>query len=414
MLRFQALIAEFAFIMAEFFNVLPPGEALALLLDMLPEQPDRAACVVDTSQALGRVSPAEIRATESLPAFARSTMDGYSVRAADTYGATDGLPAWFTLMGEVPMGREPNFDLGVGQAAAAYTGGMLAGNADAVVMVEHTQAIDAHTIEVMRPVAPGENVAQARRGRVAPENAALPAGARHLPAGHRRAAGAGDRSGSAVAQPSAGGHPVHGRRDCCSPAPGARPRARCATSTATPWRPRLSTAGAIPRAARTWLGDDYEEQLDAAREAAWPDVDMMVLSAGSSVSARDWTVDIVGERWAIRVRWCMGSRIRPGQAGHRGAVRRQSRSSACPAIRFRPWWSADLLVRPTLYRLMGCAQLRPRRSELTAVPPWPRTFRRPPGREDYVPVRLESGRQEDAASGRASRVGQERASFSPW
>ena len=50
--------------------------------------------------------------------------------------------------------------LGVGEAAVAYTGGMLAGNADAVVMVEHTQAVDAHTIEVMRPVAPGENVAQ--------------------------------------------------------------------------------------------------------------------------------------------------------------------------------------------------------------------------------------------------------------
>ena len=146
--------------MPEFFNVLPPGEALALLLDRLPERPAAGVCVADTSQALGRVVAAEILATESLPPFPRSTMDGYSVRAADTYGASDGLPAWFTLVGEVPMGCAPDVSLGIGEAAVAYTGGMLAGNADAVVMVEHTQAIDAQTIEVMRPVAPGENVAQ--------------------------------------------------------------------------------------------------------------------------------------------------------------------------------------------------------------------------------------------------------------
>src|SRR6185437_13023734 len=86
--------------------------------------------------------------------------DGYSVRAADTYGASESLPAYLKIAGEVPMGAIEPVAVEPGQAAVAYTGGMLGRGADAVVMVEHTQAIDAHTIEVLRPVAPGENCVQ--------------------------------------------------------------------------------------------------------------------------------------------------------------------------------------------------------------------------------------------------------------
>jgi molybdopterin molybdotransferase len=85
-------------------------------------------------------------------------MDGFSVRAADTFGASEGLPAYFTVVGEVPMGATATVKLGMGEADVAYTGGMLAHEADAVVMVEHTQQVNDNTIEVVRPVAPGENV----------------------------------------------------------------------------------------------------------------------------------------------------------------------------------------------------------------------------------------------------------------
>ena len=91
--------------MPEFFNVLPPAQALQVLLDWLPHAPPLGREEVAVEDALGRVTAEPLYATEHLPAFPRSAMDGYSLRAADTFGASEGLPAYFTVTGEVPMGQ---------------------------------------------------------------------------------------------------------------------------------------------------------------------------------------------------------------------------------------------------------------------------------------------------------------------
>src|SRR5262249_37967534 len=90
----------------------------------------------------------------------RSTMDGFAVRAADTFGATESLPAYLEVVDEVRMGRAPTLSLGRGECARIATGGMLPEGADAVVMVEQTQEVGPTTIEALRAVAPGENVVQ--------------------------------------------------------------------------------------------------------------------------------------------------------------------------------------------------------------------------------------------------------------
>lgn len=380
MLPFQALIAKFALIMAEFFNVLPPGEALELLLNMLPERPYRAACVVDTPQALGRVAAAGIRATESLPAFARSTMDGYSLRAADTYGASDGLPAWFTLVGEVPMGRGPDFDLNVGEAAVAYTGGMLAGNADAVVMVEHTQAIDGHTIEVMRPVAPGENVAQPGEDTSAGEMV-LPAGHMIRPQDIGALLALGIERVEVAQRPRVG---ILSMGDEVVP-PGSTPgpgQVRDINTYTVAGQVEASGAVAVPLGL---VGDDYEEQLVAARQGL-AQCDMLVLSAGSSVSIRDRTVDIVadlGEPGPL----VHGLALRPGKPAIVGLCDGKP-VIGLPGNPASAMVVSSLLVRPVVYRLMGCAS-PPRSGELTAV--LSQDIPSAAGREDYVPVRLEGG-----------------------
>ncbi len=157
--------------MSRFFNVRPPSEALELLLKHVTHRVGPET--VPTSAATGRVLFRSIPAGEDLPTHARSSMDGYSVRAADTFGASETLPAYLEVVGEVPMGEAPAVRLGTGEAAGAYTGGLLAHGADAVVIVEHTERVDASTIEVLRPVAPGENVIQpgedVRAGEVAVE-----------------------------------------------------------------------------------------------------------------------------------------------------------------------------------------------------------------------------------------------------
>src|SRR5688572_13818791 len=140
----------------ELFNVLTPADAYAVLERHLPLEVRTER--VPTAEALGRVLAEDLRSPGDLPSFPRSTMDGFAVRAADTYGASEGLPAYLSVVGEVLMGRQPRTRVSIAQAARIATGGMIPEGADAVVMVENTQEIDSTTIEVVKPVAPGENV----------------------------------------------------------------------------------------------------------------------------------------------------------------------------------------------------------------------------------------------------------------
>ncbi|MBM3946688.1 MAG: molybdopterin molybdenumtransferase MoeA, partial [SAR202 cluster bacterium] len=177
--------------MPELFNVLPPDEAREVLRSHVTPRLQRET--VPTEESLGRVLAVEVTSREALPSFPRSTMDGYAVRARDTFGASEGLPALLTVIGEAPMGRAPAMRLGQGQAALCYTGGMTPEGADAVVMVEQTQEAGPGAIEVVRPVAPGENVVQPGED--------IRAGEVVLPRGHRlRAQDIGGLMGLGVTQ----------------------------------------------------------------------------------------------------------------------------------------------------------------------------------------------------------------------
>ena len=124
--------------MPEFLRLLPPDEARALLLSHLsPLQADSE--LIDTIHAFDRVTAEDVIAPHPLPEFPRSTVDGYAVCARDTFGASDSLPAYLNLIGEVPMGDAPKFSLQAGQCALIHTGGMLPDGSDAVVMLEYTQ-----------------------------------------------------------------------------------------------------------------------------------------------------------------------------------------------------------------------------------------------------------------------------------
>jgi len=85
-------------------------------------------------------------------------MDGYAVRAEDTFGASDSLPVLLRVAGRVEMGRRPEFAIGAGMAAAIATGGFLPEGADAVQMVEYANPAGRGEVEITRPVTGGENV----------------------------------------------------------------------------------------------------------------------------------------------------------------------------------------------------------------------------------------------------------------
>ncbi len=132
---------------------------------------------IDIQDALGRVLAEEVISPLNLPGFIRATMDGYAIRAEDSFGISESLPAYLIIIGEVKMGERPTFQVNQGEAAKISTGGMLPEGSDAVVMWEYTNQIDEFTLEVKRPVAPGENVTK--------EDEDLKRGEKILSIGHR-------------------------------------------------------------------------------------------------------------------------------------------------------------------------------------------------------------------------------------
>jgi molybdopterin molybdotransferase len=102
----------------------------------------------------------DLYSSVDLPHFHRAAMDGYAVKAKDTFGASQSLPAYLKLAGVVEMGKEAAQPLGAGEAIRISTGGMMPPESDAVVMVEYTDETDAGLVEIHRSVSPWQNVIQ--------------------------------------------------------------------------------------------------------------------------------------------------------------------------------------------------------------------------------------------------------------
>ncbi len=142
----------------EFFVTRALEEAKRELIANFQRKLPRAQSV-NIRKALKRVVARDVISPVDLPAFSRSTMDGYAVRAQDTHGASEQSPMYLDLVGEIKMGEEPSFKLESTETVKISTGGMLPENANAVVMVEYTEEVGKQ-VEVVRAVAPGENVVQ--------------------------------------------------------------------------------------------------------------------------------------------------------------------------------------------------------------------------------------------------------------
>lgn len=142
--------------MKGFFIVKTPSE-IYQLMDNFPSLDTE---VVEIKETLHRIVAEDILSPINLPDFNRSTVDGYALKAKDTFGAQACLPAILEVVGEVNMGMPADIKLDDGQAVRIPTGGMLPLGADAVVMVEHTHEVDSYTIEVSKALAPLENVIQ--------------------------------------------------------------------------------------------------------------------------------------------------------------------------------------------------------------------------------------------------------------
>jgi molybdopterin molybdotransferase len=369
--------------MPEFLTLLPPDDARNLLFSHLP-QPNIESELIGVASSLGRILAEDIRAPHPLPEFQRSTVDGYAVRAGDTHGATDSLPAYLNLIGEAPMGDTPAFEIQAGQCGLIHTGGMLPKGADAVVMLEYAQRIDkderiltsTSEVEVFRAVAAGENVIQVGEDvataqivlfkgslmRPAEIGGLLALGITHVNVMRKIRVGL-ISTGDEVVDPSQ------------SPRPGQVRDVNSYTLSAL-----VQKSGGDP--IRYGIVPDKFEVLKDAAARALLECDIVSITAGSSASTRDMTADVIrslGEPGVL----VHGINTRPGKPTILGVCNGKP-VIGLPGNPVSALVNGYLFVVPLIEKLLGILP-RPKptvQARLTV------NLSSQAGREDWWPVKL--------------------------
>ncbi|MEA5078883.1 MAG: gephyrin-like molybdotransferase Glp [Anaerolineaceae bacterium] len=291
--------------MPEFLKLANADEARQLLYDAMQGAALKTE-LVPSAQAAGRYLTEEIVSEEFLPPFTRSSMDGYAVQAKDTRGASESLPIYLKIIGEVPMGAEPQFILASGQAALIHTGGMLPEGADAVVILELSQKTPANELEVYKAVAPGENVIFKGED-VKPGQTVLTAGRRIRPAEIGGLLALGKMEVRVAARPhiallSSGDEVIPPKQ---IPQIGQVRDVNSGMLAAL-----IESEGGI--AVSYPILPDNWEQISTVVRQAYQENDAVVISAGSSASTRDMTAEAIhqlGEPGVL----VHGINIRPGK-----------------------------------------------------------------------------------------------------
>jgi len=329
--------------------------------------------------ALHRVPAAPITSPAALPGFARATVDGYAVRAADTYGASEGLPSYLDVTGAVSMGRPATVEVKPGTAVAMPTGGVLPPGADAVVMVEYTQETMPGTVEVVRPVAPGDGMVRADED-VTVGAELVPAGRPLRPQDLGMLAAAGVTNVDVHAKPRVA--IISTGDEVVPPGTGTLQPGQVRDATSAALAGLIQDAGGEP-SPRGIVPDDAGA-LEAALRAALADSDLAVVSAGSSVGARDETATVVARLGDV---YCHGLALRPGKPTL------LAECAGVPLIGL-PGNPLSALV---VFRTVGVPLVR-RVGGCTAPPPEPvvrarlgRPLASASGRLDIVQIRLRDG-----------------------
>ena len=366
--------------MKRFFKVKTVAEVLSILEGFNSLETEETPL----ARALSRVIAGDVIAAEDIPRFDRSTMDGYAVRAQDTFGATEALPALFNVLGEVYMGERPDFKITAGQTARIWTGGMMPPGSDAVVMIEYARLVDEKTVELARAVAPYEHVI--RRGED------VKAGQRLLSGGHRLRpqdigllAALGFEKVKVVRIPRVA---IISTGDEIVPVSQCPAIGQVRDINTYSLGAQVEAAHAQP----LYLGliKDDPDQIRRAVAKGLEQADTVILSGGSSVGVRDFTVEAFTSFEGSEI-LVHGVSVSPGKPTILARVGNQS-LWGLPGHAVSAMITFDLFVKPLLAKLSG-EKIRQPRLGRTVTATLSRNLASVHGREDYVRVRLETDAQ---------------------
>jgi molybdopterin molybdotransferase len=352
--------------------------------------PDLSVEDISISNALGRVLAQDIISPSDFPEFDRSTMDGYAVRSSDTFGAAESRPALLAVIGDIPMGVMPDRTIGKGECMKIATGGALPKGADAVVMFEQTQRVDDKSIEVVKAVAPEENVSTVgedmRKG-----EAVMAKGHVLRPQDMAALAGMGITLVPVFEKPrvaiiSTGNEIVSADK---APGPG-----QIRDSNSYNLEGLIALASGVAHK-KGIFPDDYG-RLRQALEEAMSDCHIVLFTGGSSVGAADFTARVIDDLGPPGV-LVHGVSIKPGKPLIIGSVRRKKTGASIPVFGLPGHQAAvsvcfEMFVKPVLERFTGAVPdpaLAGITLQRTVKAKLARSISSSPGREDHVRVTLE-------------------------
>ncbi len=362
--------------MPQFLKLKPPFVALDEFLSAIPEKQSLSEDI-PTMQAHGRVLAEDIHSPHPLPEFPRSTVDGYAVQAASTGGASESLPAFFKLIGEVPMGKVPAFQVGKGEAALIHTGGMIPDGADAVVMLEQSQSVSSAEVELTKAVGKHENVILAGED-VLTGDLVIPAGKvlRIPEIGGLMSIG---KTHVAVSRKPRVG--ILSSGDEVVPADQTPTLGQVRDINSTTMSLLIQESGGEPVV--YGIVPDQPAELLRLAQKAHAECDLVLITAGSSASERDMTADVIRELGQPGV-LSHGVSVRPGKPTIL-AVCDGKPVIGLPGNPVSALVIATIFVKPVIRKLLN--QVRnPFHPTISAQ--LGTSFPSVAGREDWIPVSL--------------------------
>jgi molybdopterin molybdotransferase len=359
-----------------FFKVKTPLEIYPLLEGFTPIGTEE----ISLGESLHRVLAEEIAAPMHLPPFNRSTVDGFAVKAQDTFGASEGNPVPLKVVGEVLMGVPTDLVVSQGETVAVPTGGMIPQGADAALMVEFSERVDGKTIQVKKALSPLENVIE--------QGEDIKKGARILSGGRR------------IRPQDLGAMAAFGRPRAVVYK---KPRVSIISSgdeiIDISAEPRLgeirdinrySLSAQVEMAGGTPLffgiARDSFENLKSLCEKGLEGSDMLIVSGGSSVGVLDYTTEVIRSFPDSEI-MVHGVSLRPGKPTIIGRSGTKP-VAGLPGHPVSAMVVFDLFMKPLIWRLAGhSAPIWPLGKRVSGI--LTRNVSSPPGREDYIRVRVE-------------------------
>ncbi|WP_042345601.1 molybdopterin molybdotransferase MoeA [Bacillus massiliigorillae] len=288
----------------KFFQVKTVEETIGLIESYIPNIKDVEK--ISLWNASGRVVAQDVIVRENVPSFRRSSVDGYAVKAEDTFGASESMPAFLSVKGEVRMGEEVTYTLQKGEAVYVPTGGMLPNGSDTMVMIEHCEQMN-ELLNIYRQAVPNEHVVfpgedlkegeilVKKQTKLRPQEigALASQGIEEVPVFRR----------PIVGYLSTGDEIVSFNREAISTGEIRDSNALTIGTMTEQWGYEFVYGGIVP---------DDESELKKKSEELLQKVDCLVLSGGSSVGTKDYSVSVIDSLGKPGV-FVHGVAVKPGK-----------------------------------------------------------------------------------------------------